>query len=68
MSGPVRCSWCGQLVMPKASRMRLFESESSRTEGKTLATFHPTCGDAVLDFCEKHSTRTDILCAAYVDA
>lgn len=46
------CSWCGQKVRPKAARMRLYESESIRVSGKTLAHFHLGCGDKLLDFCE----------------
>ena len=47
--------------------MRLFESEGVRTDGKTLATFHPECGDALLDYCEKISKRREVAHAAYTD-
>ena len=50
----ITCCWCGTPVEPKAPRMRIFESQSIRTDGQTLAHFHPECGDALLDLCEAH--------------
>jgi hypothetical protein len=51
----ITCSWCGTPVLPKAARMRLHESESVRVSGNWLATFHPDCGDALLDLCETNA-------------
>jgi hypothetical protein len=45
--------------------MRLFESEGIRTDGKTLATFHPECGDVLLDYCEKISAQREVAHADY---
>ena len=53
----ILCSWCGCPVAPKAPRMRLFESEGVRTDGKTIATFHPECGDDLLNACEKRVSQ-----------
>jgi hypothetical protein len=58
MSGKVLCSWCGKVIVVKGPRMRLFESQSVRTEGRTLASFHPQCGDAMLDYCEARSDES----------
>jgi hypothetical protein len=33
--------------------MRIYQSDSIRVSGNTLAHFHPDCGDALLDFCEE---------------
>lgn len=46
------CSWCGTPVRPGGARMRLFQSETIRVSGNTLAHFHVGCGDALLDLCE----------------
>lgn len=49
----VTCSWCGSPVPANVGRMRLHESETVRFSGHVLATFHPECGDALLDLCEQ---------------
>jgi hypothetical protein len=53
----ITCSWCGTSVEPNMPRMRLHESESTRHVTKCLATFHPECGDALLDYCERRVAR-----------
>lgn len=57
----IACSWCGKMVRPKAPRMRLFDSEGIRVSGRWLAHFHPECGDALLDFCERRQCRLHAL-------
>jgi hypothetical protein len=52
-SRTIHCSWCGNVIQPKAARIRMFESDSIRVSGNWLAHFHPDCGDRVLDMCER---------------
>lgn len=60
MSGRITCAWCKKIIAPKSPRMRLFESDSVRTEGKTLASFYPGCGDDLLDCCETSTTSAAV--------
>ena len=53
----ITCSWCGTSVEPNAPRMRVHQSESSKQITKCLATLHPECGDALLDYCERRVAR-----------
>lgn len=53
----ITCPWCNQPVAPNAPRMRLHQSESTVFTGNTLATFHPDCGDELLDYCEERSAQ-----------
>lgn len=59
---PITCSWCGRPILPKTPRrMRVFQYENISVSGKWLATFHPGCGDEMLDFC--HTREAALLVA-----
>jgi hypothetical protein len=55
----ITCPWCNHPVQPNAPRMRLHQSETTTFSGNTLATFHPDCGDALLDMLEERTAQSE---------
>lgn len=49
------CSWCGLALERGSPRMRMHATpDSSVRNTRTIANFHPACGQAVLDQVNSH--------------
>lgn len=53
MTRLIICRWCGGAIQPNSTRFRFFWSRSTKAVGRWIAHFHPECGDAILEACDR---------------